>query len=70
MDKQTIRYAKAGCIAAMASSVAYAFVKLYLLGQRADLSILIINIIVFSAVGAFLIYLSKKERDLEEGRLF
>lgn len=70
MNRRKIRYAQAGLIAALGATVAYAFVKLYIMSQRADLSILLINVILFAGIAGVLIYLSKKERDLEEGELF
>ena len=36
------------------------------MSQRADLSILLLNVVLFAAIAGVLIYLSKKERDLEK----
>jgi maltodextrin utilization protein YvdJ len=60
----------AGCIVAMAAAVIYAMVRLFLLAQRVDASILVVNVIVFAGIAGFLIYLTKKDRDLEEEELF
>jgi fluoride ion exporter CrcB/FEX len=70
VDRQTIRYAVAGCIAALAAAIIYAIVRLYIIWQRVDLSILLVNVIGFAAIAAILIYLTKKNRDLEEEELF
>jgi hypothetical protein len=70
VDRQTIRYAVAGCIAALAAAIIYAIVRLYILWQRVDLSILLVNVIGFAAIAGILIYLTKKNRDLEEEELF
>jgi membrane protein YdbS with pleckstrin-like domain len=68
--RQTIRYAIAGCIVALAAAVIYAMVRLFVLAQRVDASILIVNVIAFAAIAGLLIYLTKKDRDLEEEELF
>lgn len=60
----------AGCIVAMAAAVIYAMVRLFVLAQRVDASILVVNVIVFAGIAGFLIYLTKKDRDLEEEELF
>jgi hypothetical protein len=70
MNRQTIRYAMAGCIVAMAAAVIYAMVRLFVLAQRVDASILAVNVIVFAGIAGFLIYLARKDRDLEEEELF
>lgn len=70
MRRQTIRYAIAGCIVALAAAVIYAMVRLFVLAQRVDASILIVNVIAFAAIAGLLIYLTKKDRDLEEEELF
>lgn len=70
MDRKAIRIGKAVCLAAMATIPVYAFARLYLLSQRADISILLLNIISFAGIAGVFIYLSKKERDLEEEELF
>jgi drug/metabolite transporter (DMT)-like permease len=70
VSRRTIRYAIIGCIAALAAAIVYAIVRLYVLSQRVDASILIINVVLFAAVAGAIIYLSKKDRDLEEEELF
>ena len=70
MKKKTLRLAKALCIAALAAIAIYAFARLYVMSQRADLSILILNVVFFAAIAGLLIYLSKKEKDLEEEETF
>jgi hypothetical protein len=70
MNKNTIHYGIVGCIAALAISVTYAVVRLYVLSQRVDLSILVVNVIVFGTISAFLLYLMKKEDDLKDGEFF
>jgi membrane protein YdbS with pleckstrin-like domain len=66
VNRRTIRYAIIGCIVALAVAIIYAIVKLYVLSQRVDSSILLVNVIAFAAISCVLIYLTKKERDLEE----
>ena len=66
----TIRYGIAGAIAAMIGAIAYAFVRLYVMNVRVDLSILLVNIVVFSASAGVLVYLLWKEGQLEEEELF
>jgi len=70
MKRQTIRYAIASCIVALAAAVVYAMVRLFVLAQRVDASILVVNIIAFAGIAGFLIYLTKKDKDLEEEELF
>lgn len=70
MDRKTIRYGIAGAIAAMVGAIAYAFVRLYVMNLRVDLSILVVNIVVFSASAAILVYLLWKDRQLEEEEMF
>jgi hypothetical protein len=70
VKRRTIRYGLAACIVALAAAIVYAIVRLYVLGQRVDLSILLINVIGFAAVAGFLIYLTKKDKDVEEEELF
>jgi hypothetical protein len=68
--RQTIRYAIAGCIVTLAAAVIYAMVRLFVLAHRVDASILIVNVIAFAAIAGLPIYLTKKDRDLEEEELF
>lgn len=70
VDRMTIRYGIVGAIAAMIGAIAYAFVRLYVMNVRVDLSILLVNIVVFSASAGVLVYLLWKERQLEEEELF
>ena len=70
MKRRTIRYGIAFCIIALAAAVMYAIVRLYVLWHRVDLSILLVNVIGFVAIAAVLIYLTKKDKDLEEEELF
>ena len=58
------------CIVILFTSVVYASVKLYVLRQRIDLSIVIINVFIFAIIAGIIIYLSKKQRDIEEDKLF
>ena len=70
MDKRTIRYGIAGAISVMVGAIAYAFVRLYVMNLRVDLSVLLVNIVVFSASAAVLVYLLWKDRELEEEEMF
>jgi hypothetical protein len=70
MNRKTIRIAKILCIVALVSIATYAFTRLYVFSQRADLSILLVNVFLFAAIAGVLIYISKKERDLETGEMF
>jgi hypothetical protein len=70
VNKRTIRYAIIGCIGGLAAVVVYAMVRLYVLHQRVDASIFVANVILFAAIAAFLIYLTKKQMDIEEEELF
>lgn len=70
MNRRTIRYGVAGCIVALAAAIIYAIVRLYIFGQRVDLSILLVNVIGFAVIAGVLIYLTKKDKDLEEEELF
>ena len=66
MNRRTIRYGIACCIVALAVAVMYAIVRLYVLWHRVDLSVLLVNVIAFAALAGVLIYLTKKDKDLEE----
>lgn len=70
MNRQTIRYAMVGCITALAGAVVYAIVRLFVMSQRVDASIFIINVVVFAAIAGFMIYLAKKDKDIEEKEFF
>lgn len=60
MNRNTIRYGIVGCIVALAIAVVYAILRLYVYGQRIDLSILFVNVLGFAAIAGILIYLTKK----------
>lgn len=68
--KSIIRYGIVACMVAMVAAVAYAFVRLYVLNVRIDASILVVNIAVFSASAAALVYLMWKQKEMEEEELF
>ena len=70
MDIRTIQYGIAGCIVALAAAIMYAIVRLYVVWHRVELSILLVHIIDFGAIAAVLIYLTKKDKGLEEQELF
>ena len=70
MNRRTIRYGIIGCIVALAAAVVYAIVRLFVLAQRVDASILAVNVILFAGIAGVLIYLTKKDRDIEEEELF
>ena len=61
MSRRTIRYGITGCIIALGAATLYAIIRLYVLGYRVDFSILLINVIAFTAIAAMLIYLTKRE---------
>ena len=70
MNRRMIRYGIMGCIIALAAAVVYAIVRLFLLAQRVDASILVVNVILFAGIAGVLSYLTKKDRDIEEEELF
>jgi hypothetical protein len=70
VQKKTLRLAKSLCIAGLAAIAIYAFTRLYVMSQRADLSILLLNVVLFTAIASVLIYLAKKERDLDQEEMF
>ena len=70
MNRRTIRHAMASCVVALAAALIYAVVRLFVLAQRVDASILVVNVIVFAGIAGLLMYLTKKDRDLEEEELF
>jgi hypothetical protein len=70
VNRRTIRYGIAGCLVALAAAIVYAIVRLYVLWHRVDLSILVVNVVGFAAIAGLLIYLTKKDKDLEEEEFF
>ena len=70
MKRRTLHYGIAGCIIALVAATMYAIVRLYVFSQRVDSSILLVNVIGFAAISCVLIYLTKKDKDLEEEELF
>ena len=70
VNRRTIRYAMIACIAALAGTIVYAIVRLYVMAQRVDASILVTNVFLFAVIAGVLIYLTKKDRDIEEEELF
>jgi hypothetical protein len=70
LNARTIGLARAFCIAALVAITIYAFTRLYLFSQRVDTSILILNVVLFAAIAGVLVYLSRKERELEEREMF
>ena len=70
VKRRTIRYGIAGCIIALVAATIYAMVRLYVFSQRVDSSILLVNVIGFAAITGVLIYLTKKEKDVEEEEFF
>jgi hypothetical protein len=70
VDRRTVKYGIAGAIATMVGAIAYAFVRLYIMNIRVDISIFVVNIVVFSASAAALVYFLWKDRQLEEDEMF
>lgn len=70
VERQTIRYAMIGCIAALAAAVVYAVVRLFIMSQRFDVSIFIVNVVVFAGIAGFMIYLTVKEKELDKKESF
>lgn len=68
--KDMIRYASYGCIAVMSASVIYAIARFYVFFQRVDLSIILVNVVLFAIIAGVLIYLSKRQKDIEEEEMF
>jgi hypothetical protein len=48
------------CIVALGAAIIYAIIRLYVLGNRVDISILLVNVIGFATIAGILIYLTKK----------
>jgi hypothetical protein len=70
VKRRTLQYGVAGCIIALVAATIYAIIRLYVFSQRVDSSILLVNVIGFAAISCVLIYLTKKDKDLEEEELF
>lgn len=70
MRKRSVRLGIYACLAAMAGAVLYAFFRLYGLNQRVDIDIIVVNVAVFTASAAVLLYLTWKERDIEQEEMF
>jgi drug/metabolite transporter (DMT)-like permease len=70
VKRRTLQYGVAVCIIALVAATIYAIVRLYVFSQRVDSSILLVNVIGFAAISCVLIYLTKKDKDLEEEELF
>ena len=70
MSRRSIQHGIAGCIIALGVAVIYAIIRLYVFSQRIDWSIMVVNVIVFGAISAVLMYLLKKDKDLKEKDLF
>ncbi|HVX01681.1 MAG TPA: hypothetical protein VHA09_00850 [Nitrososphaera sp.] len=58
------------CLAAMVGAVVYAFVRFYGLNQRVGVDIIIVNVVVFTLSAGIMVYLSWKERDIEQEEMF
>ena len=54
------------CIILLFAFSIYAIVKLYILRQRVDASVIFINLVLFTAVTGIMIYFAKKQRDYDE----
>jgi hypothetical protein len=70
VKRRTLQYGVAGCIIALVAATIYVIVRLYVFSQRVDSSILLVNVIGFAVISCVLIYLTKKDKDLEEEELF
>jgi membrane protein DedA with SNARE-associated domain len=69
MRKKYIDYSIVGCLLLLVILILYSVVKLYILFQRADMSIIISNVIVFAIVAAAILFLLKKRSDIEDREL-
>lgn len=70
MNERSIRYGIIACMCSLAAIVIYAIVWLYVLFQRIDGLILLTNVVLFAGISGVLMYLMRKDKDLEEERLF
>lgn len=69
MRKKYIDYAIIGCLLVLVVLILYSVVKLYILFQRVDISIIVSNVIVFTIVAVAILFLLKKRSDAEENEL-
>ena len=69
MRKEQVDYAVVGCLFVLVACILYSVVKLYILFQRVDISIIVSNVILFAVIAAALLLLLKKRSDIEEGEL-
>ena len=69
MRKKYIDYTIVGCLLVLVVLILYSVVKLYVLFQRIDMSIIISNVIVFAIVATAILFLLKKRSDIEESEL-
>jgi hypothetical protein len=70
MNKGPIQYGIIACMCSLVTIIIYAIVRLYVLSQRMDSVILLTNVILFTAIACILMYLMKKNQDLEQEHLF
>jgi hypothetical protein len=63
VNRGNIQFGITCCIIALGVAVIYAKVRLYVLSQRVDWSILVVNVIAFAAISGILIYLTKKDKE-------
>jgi hypothetical protein len=66
VNRSKLQLAKVLCVAALAAIAIYGFIRLFVMSQRADTSILLLNVILFAAIAGLLVYLSFKERNFEK----
>jgi ABC-type multidrug transport system permease subunit len=69
MRRKHVDYAIVGCLFVLVACILYSVVKLYILFQRVDISIIVSNVILFAIVAAAILLLLKKRSDIEEGEL-
>jgi predicted membrane channel-forming protein YqfA (hemolysin III family) len=70
MNKRQVRYGIYACLAAMVGAILYAFIRLYGLNQRVGIDIIVVNVVVFTISAGVMVYLSWKQRDIEQEELF
>ena len=69
MRRKHVDYVIVGCLFVLVACILYSVVKLYILFQRVDISIIVSNVILFAIVAAAILLLLKKRGDIEEGEL-